>query len=55
MDFRFSRWLTVAVLALPPSVVGCPGEDAVVGGIANGLRDGLATVVDEFVVTIVAQ
>ncbi|UCC29625.1 MAG: hypothetical protein JSU86_15645 [Phycisphaerales bacterium] len=55
MKFRLSRWLTVAFLALTPFVVGCPGKDAVLGGIANGLRDGFATVVEEFVVRNIGQ
>ncbi len=49
---RSTLRLVMALVVVTPFLVGCPGEDAVVGGVADGVADGLAAAIEVFVTGI---
>lgn len=49
MNRRTRVWMVVVCLSTVAFVAGCPGEDALIGGIAGGLSDGIAAIVQDLV------
>ena len=46
MHRRMLKLFSVVCLSLLPFVGGCPGEDAVIGGVADGVSGGVAAFVE---------
>ena len=49
---RSTLRLVMALVVITPFLVGCPGEDAVIGGVADGVTDGLAAAIEAFITGI---